>query len=225
MRAWLKSSSRLPGAGEWADFLRGSLGALAAAAAVRAWECRSRVPAFAYAILAVALTVGPVVEVAPYLADTIAGRRAFPVLATFSTDHEVLRWEREQATLARGAGPGCRVEFLTGPAEYPGVSLRPVVGDFDGYRWLCYEFQVIGAPLELATSVRTGVGGPDRTTHTDVAQWYTRGTHIARLDLAAMAAQGRPERLDLSDVRSVILFVVRPQESRTIVLTRVWLEP
>ena len=99
------------------------------------------------------------------------------------------------------------------------------MGDFDGYRWLCYEFQVIGAPLELATSVRTGVGGPDRTTHTDVAQWYTRGTHIARLDRAAMAAQGRPERLDLSDVRSVILFVVRPQESRTIVLTRVWLEP
>lgn len=210
--------------GDWVDFLRGSLGAFSAAAALRAWESRrSRIWACAYLILAVALPVWPVVEVAPYLADAMTGRRAFPVLATFSTDHELLRWECEQARLARTEG-GCRIDFLTGPAEYAGAALRPVVGDFSGYRWLCYEFQVIGEPLELATSIRTGMNDPSQTAHAEIAQRHAVGHHVARLDLTAMAAQGRPERLNLSDVRSVILFVVRPQESRTILLTRIWLE-
>jgi hypothetical protein len=210
--------------GDWVDFLRGTLGALSAGAAIRAWESRrARVRACAYLALALALPVWPIIEITPYLTDEMTGRRAFPVLASFSTDHELLRWECEQATLTRGE-PGCRVDFLTGPAEYSGVALRPIVCDFRDYRWLCCEFEVIGAPLELATSIRTGMNDPNRTTHTDIAQRCSGGHHIARLDLAAMAAQGRPEPLDLSDVRSVILFVVRPQESRTIVLTRVWLE-
>ncbi|QJW98038.1 hypothetical protein [Frigoriglobus tundricola] len=211
--------------GDWLDLLRGALGAFSAAAAIRAWESRrTRLQALAFLVLAVALPLGPIAEAAPYVMDTLESQRAFPVLATFSTDRELLRWERSQATLSRSSDGG-HVDFLTGPGEYPGVALRPGVGNFSGYRWLCYEFRVVGAPVALATSVRTGTGAPDRTAHADVQQQYASGSHVARLDLEQLAAQGRPERLDLSDVRAVILFMVRPQQPRTIVLTRVWLEP
>ena len=104
------------------------------------------------------------------------------------------------------------------------MALRPVVCDFTGYRWLCYEFRVIGAPLDLVTSIRTGTADPNQTTHTDVERRSPEGTHIGRFDLAVMVTRGRPQQLDLSDIRFVTLFVVRPQESRAIVLTRVWLE-
>ena len=107
---------------------------------------------------------------------------------------------------------------------YPSAARRPVVTDFGGHRWLCCEFRVTDGPLDLVTSVRTGTGARDRTTHTDVARSYPVGSHVARLDLAAMAATGRPEPLDLSDVRSVILFAVRPREPQTFVVSRVWLE-
>jgi hypothetical protein len=210
---------------DWTDLLRGSLGALAMASAIRAWESRhSRLRAVAYLVLALALPVWPIVEVAPYLADTVTGRRAFPILADFSTDHELLCWECGQAHLSRTTELGCQIEFLTGPEEYPRVMLQPVVRDFADYHWLCYEFRVIGGPLNLVTSIRTGMSNPHQTTHTDVAQRFAEGSHTARLDLAAMAAQGRPDPLDLSDIRSVSLFLIRPQETRTIILTRVWLE-
>ena len=211
--------------GGWIDFLRGALGALAAAAAVRAWELRrSRYRAVARAVLAAALLVWPVVEAAPYLADTVEGRRTFPVLADFSADREMLRWECDQAAVTREHGGG-RLEFFPGPGAFSSAALRPVVADFSGYRWLCYEFRVTGAPLDLVTSLRTGTSASDRTTHTDVARTCAVGTHVARVDLAAMAARGRPEPLDLADVRSVILFVVRTREPRDIALTRIWLEP
>ena len=211
--------------GDWKDFLRGALGVLAAALAARAWaQPRPRARALAHALLAAGCLVWPGAEVAPYLADTVAGRRAFPVLAAFSTDRELLRWECVQAALSRDGTSGCRVEFLTGPAEYPGAWLRPAVGDFGGAGWLCCEFEVVGPPLDLVISVRTGAGAGG-TTHADVGRRYPAGTHTARLDLAALAARGRPERLVLADVRSVAFFLIRPREPRTLVLRRVWLEP
>lgn len=210
--------------GDPLDFVRGALGALAGAALVRAWEARrERGRVLAYIVLALALVFGPIVEVTPYVVDTVTGNREFPVLATFSTDHELRRWELTQATLARTEAGG-RLDFLTGPADYPGAALRPMVGDFSAYRWLCYEFEVAGEPLELATSVRTGTAG-SHTTQIGASQRYPSGTHVARLDLVAGAPRGRPDPLDLSDVRMVIVFMVRPQESRAILLKRVWLEP
>jgi hypothetical protein len=210
--------------GDWADFWRGSAGALAAAAAIRARDAhRSRARRAGYAVLAVALVAVPVVEVAPYFADTVDGYRAFPVLADFSTDRQLRRWDRDQTALARTEGGG-RLEFLPGPGEYASAALHPVRSDFSGHRWLCAELRVADAPLDLVVSIRTGMGAGG-TTHVDVAGRYAVGAHVVRLDLAALADRGRPAPLDRSDVRWVIFFVVRPREPRAIVLTRVWLEP
>jgi hypothetical protein len=153
----------------------------------------------------------------------LSGGGRFPSSRASQSDREFLRWECDQVTLSRAEGGGARLEFLTGPGEYSSAALRPVVADFGGYRWLCAELRVTDAPLDLVTSIRTGAG-TGGTTHVDVERRYAVGVHVARLDLAALAARGRPAPLDLSDVRYVIFFAIRPRESRAIVLTRVWLE-
>jgi hypothetical protein len=84
---------------------------------------------------------------------------------------------------------------------------------------------VIGGPLELVISVRTGTGDPRRTTHAQVGRTYAEGDHVVRLDLGALTAAARPDPLDLSDVRYVQFFTVRPESPRTVLLSRVWLEP
>ena len=210
--------------GDWSDFLRGALGALAGAAAVRGCEARrSRLRLAGYATLALALVAWPVVEIAPYVADTVEGVRAFPVLADCSTDRELLRWQCEQATLTRDAD-GARLDLLAGPDVFPRAALRLAVSDFRGYRRLCCAFRVVGEPVDLVISVRTGAEGGG-STHAQVGRRYEDGDHVVRLDLAALSARARPRPLDLADVRYLQFFTVRPPATRTVVLNRIWLEP
>jgi hypothetical protein len=215
--------------GDAADFLRGILGALAAGAAIRAWECRrSRGRCAAYLGLALALLAGPAVEAAPYLADTARGRRSFPVLAEFSTDLELRRWECDQATITRVDGPDGavgRIALLPGPEPYSSAALRPVVPDFRGYRWVCCAVRVGGGAGELVTSVRSGAAGQPHTTHAQVGHRLAAGDHVVRLDLAALAAAARPDPLDLADVRCVQLFAAGPPGVVVVDVSRVWLEP
>lgn len=214
--------------GSWADFIGGAAGALSAAAAIRALESvRPRTRAAVLA-LAVGLPAWPVAVAVPYLADTVEGRRAFPVLADFTTDHQLRRWECDQAAIGRadeGGRMAARLELLPGPGAYSSAALRPVVADFTGYRWLCCEFRVVGEPAELVTSVRTARGVREHTSHAQVGRAYEVGDHVARFDLADMAARGDPEPLDLAAVRVVQFFAVRLREPRTVVVYRVWLDP
>ena len=216
--------------GDWGDFARGALGALAAAAVIRAaGSCRAR--AVGWLAVAAGLVAWPVAEVAPCLIDAAEAHRAFPVLASFETDRELLRWEWHQAELARVPDPdrpggwAGRLDLLPGPEPYPGAGLHPVVADFRGHRRLCCRFRVVGGPLELVISVRTGTGDPRRTTHAQVERTYAEGEHTVRLDLGALTAAARPDPLDLSDVRYVQFFTVRPAATHTVFISRVWLEP
>ena len=214
---------------DWMDFFRGTLGATAGAAGVRAWELRhQRWQSAAYLAAAVALTVWPVVEVVPYLADTVEGRRALPVLADFATDRQMRRWQRDQATIARIAGDGkqgARVEFVPGPGTFSWVLLRPVTSDVRGYGRLNCAIRVLDEPVGLVVSVRTGRDGAKGSAHAQVGRVYAPGEHVIELDLPALVAQGDPVPLDLSDVLYVQFFVVRITSPRTIEISRIWLNP
>src|SRR5262249_39902003 len=67
---------------DWGDFFRGTLGALAATAALLAWR-RRRQPKLAIGagLLAVALLAWPVFEAAPRLIDASEGSPQFPPMA------------------------------------------------------------------------------------------------------------------------------------------------
>jgi hypothetical protein len=217
--------------GNFFDFLRGALGALAAAAGIRAWQARGRpLRAGSYLLLLAGLVAWPLLDAAPYLADAYQGARAFPTLADFHTERQLLRWDSRQAALARTADPQDsgtpvgRLDFFPGPDPYSAESMHPVIRDFTAYRWLCCSFRVEGEPLELTTKVRSGPGAWGGSTHYQEEGRYAAGEHVFRLDLTAVAPKARPRPLDLSDVSTVQLFVIRPETTRTVYLRRIWLE-
>ena len=100
-----------------------------------------------------------------------------------------------------------------------------MVSDFGAYRWLCCEFRVDGEPVELVISIRTGAGTASGTTHAQVEKRYGSGAHVARLDLAALSERALQLALDRSDVRYIQFFAVQLREPRSLVLSRIWLEP
>lgn len=204
----------------WSDFLYGSLGSLAAGAAILSWQAHRPSWRAGFAVLSLALVAWPAVESGPVLLDAAEGYADFPTLASFRTGRELRRWELRQATLTRAG----RLELLPGPEAYPSATLHPIVGDFTGYRWLCVSFAVEGGPLELVASVRDGPERDGHTTHSQAGGTYPPGEHTLRLDLPALAARAKPDPLDLADVRAVQLFTVRPAEVRVVVLRRIWLE-
>ncbi|HEX4608179.1 MAG TPA: hypothetical protein VH092_08230 [Urbifossiella sp.] len=215
--------------GDWVDFVRGVLGALIGAAAVRAWEARrSWRGAILYLGLALVLAVWPVAELFPYAVDTVHGHRSFPVLADFTTESELLRWDCEQASITRVGAPdppAGRLVLHPGPEPYSSGTMRSIVTDFRGYRWLCCAFRVTSGPVELVTSVRSGVVGRTGTTHAQVGRRFPTGDHLLRLDLPALAAKARPDPLELADIRCVQFFVVNTPEDVVLDISRVCLEP
>jgi hypothetical protein len=217
--------------GSLLDFVRDVLGAALAVVVVRAWQGPRTGPRLAgHALAAVALLAWPVADAAPRLLDAYEGYREFPTLADFATPRQMIRWECNQATLRRVPDPGqpsgwsARLELLTGPKQYPGAVLQPVVRDWSGRRRLCCSFTVPDKPLVVVLSVRGRNGAGSSSTHYDFGETYAAGKHTVRLDLDKVARKARPGRLDLSGISEVLVFTIRPDQTRILYLNRVWLE-
>jgi hypothetical protein len=183
------------------DFLRGALGALAAAG---------------YLLLAAALLAWPVLDAAPPVLDAYEGTRAFPTLADYGRPRELLRWHCRQAGLARVPDPSHpdswagRLDFFPGPGPHTSGAIRPVVRDFSAYRRLCCAFRVGEGPPQLVVSVRSGRGSRCET-HYQVQRLYPAGEHSVRFDLAAVAPKAGPRPPDLPGVEVVQFFVYSPE--------------
>jgi hypothetical protein len=217
---------------DWGDFVRGAIGALCAALLILAWRSRRRpVLAVGCALLAAGSLAWPVLDSGPRLLDAYEGYRAFPVLADFRTDRELGRWWHVQASLSQTPDPAQpgrwvgRLDLTPGDSPYPTAGLEPVVGNFRRYRWLCCSIEVEGEPLLIFTSVRGGPVVDGSTVHYQVGRVYGPGPHMIRLDLPETAMQAHPEPLDLTDVRTVQFYTIRPKAVRTMLIRCIWLEP
>src|SRR5262245_58770292 len=202
--------------GNLLDFVRDVIGAALAVVVVHAWQGpRTALRLAGHAAAVVALLAWLVADAAPRLLDAREGYRAFPTLADFATDGQMIRWECRQATLRRVPDPeqpsgwSARLELLTGPREYPGAIFQPVVRDWSGRRRLCTSFTVPEGPLLVVLSVRGHNGAGSSSTHYDFGETYAAGTHTVRLDLDKVARKARPGRLDLSAIHEVLVFTIR----------------
>ncbi len=216
------------------DFVNGVLGVAAAFVAVRACQGPRTFRRLAlHALVIVALVAWPLADNGPYLLDAFEGARAFPTLADFATERQLLRWAPTQAVLERRpdaqrpSGASARLELLPGPdkdpEKYPGAALEAIVRDWGRYGRLRCSFTVVGEPLVVVLSVR-GRDAAGGSTHYQFEKTYAPGEHTADVDLAAAAPQARPHPLNLADVRYFQVFVYRRDSPRTLVLHRVWLE-
>jgi hypothetical protein len=185
---------------DWVDFVGGALGSLAGVTSVLAYQSRRSPRRLAlFLLLTLALPAWPVAHALPYLRDTVAGRRAFPVLIDFTTDDQLKRWEVHQASVGRDG----TVELRPGGDIFSWVAFRPMKGDFRGYGYLCCEFEVVGESVDWVTSVRTAKADGRHTSHGQVGWRFAPGGHAVRIELASLEvwAANRGEPMNLADVR------------------------
>jgi hypothetical protein len=205
------------------DFVRGALGVAAAVVLVHAWRRpRTWTRLAVCGLLLVALLTWPIADCGPYLLDAAEGHAAYPTLADFATERQLLRWRCQQSELTRQGDGAARLDLLPGPESYPGATLRPIVRDWSGRRRVCCTFTVIDRPLVVVCSLRSGPA--HSSTHYQFEKSYPPGEHHICADLATVAPLARPEPLDLTRVEAFQLFTYRPAEPRTILLHRVWVE-
>ncbi|HYT95358.1 MAG TPA: hypothetical protein VEL76_41955 [Gemmataceae bacterium] len=218
--------------GSLLDFVRGALGVAAAMVALHAWEgSRSLTRLALHALAIVALVAWPVADAAPWLLDAWEGWRAFPTVADFATERQLLRWRcNEQATLQRipdpeqPSGALAQLDFLPGSKPYSGVEMEPIVRDWRGQRHLCCSFTVAGEPpLIVVFSIR-GYNAQEPTSNFQEEKTYAAGTHVVRINLEAAAPRARNGPLNLAHIRRLVVFTYAPDRPRTVVLHRVWLE-
>jgi hypothetical protein len=217
--------------GNLPDFIRGALGVALAVVIVHAWRGRGTVWRLAgHGLLVLVLLAWPISDSGPYLLDAYEGWRSFPTLADFRGSREVLRWDCQQAILARIADPDKpgvwqgRLEFLPGPADYPGAALQPIIRDFTRFRRLCWLLSTEADTLDVVFSVRSRPDGASPSSHYQFERTFAAGEHRVTVDLAAVASKARPGRLDLSNIVMVQVFMVRPEKGQTIYIKRIWLE-
>jgi hypothetical protein len=218
--------------GNLLDFVRGALGIAAAVVALHFWRGPRTLPRLAVHTLAVmALVAWPVADAGPWLLDAWEGARAFPTLADFATDRQLLRWSTHQGELRRvpdpqqASGFSARIELLPGPEAYSAAGMNPIVRDWRGQRRVGFSFTVVGEPLLLVFSVRARDAAGRSSNYQDPNEkTYPPGDHTVRIDLEHAAPRAQPGPLNLADVRRVVIFTYAPGRTRTITIHRIWLE-
>jgi hypothetical protein len=216
--------------GDLLDFIRDALGVASAVVVVSAWQGpRTPLRLAGHVLVLAGLMVWPLADSGPRLLDAYEGYRAFPTLADFATERQLLRWECIQARLERTPGPegtsdwSGRLTMRPGPREFPGALLEPLVRDWTGWRRFCCSFTVHEEPLVLVFSFR-GHDVRGKYTHYQFERRYAVGAHTVCEELEKIAHSARPTPLDLTGVGEVQVFVYRPGQARTISLHRLWLE-
>jgi len=213
------------------DFVRGALGVGIAVVMVHGWRGpRSARRLATHGLAALGLLAWPVWDAGPHLLDAYEGWRSFPTLADFRTSRQTLRWDCQQALLERLPDQGTpggylgRINFLPGPADYPGAVLQPVIRDFTAFRRLCWSIATADESVTIVFSVRSARDNMSLSDHYQFARTFAAGAHRVVVDLAAVAPKAQPGPLDLSNVVAVQVFVVRPERAVTMDVKRIWLE-
>jgi len=165
------------------------------------------------------------------VADEWMGRRSFPVLSDFETPFESGRWEGsashviDRSHASRG-NASLRVDLV--PAEYSGVELVHAPRDWRGYRRLRIEVFNPGTD-ELELYGRIHDGEHDRRGRSYRERYNTvfrlaPGWNALTIDLDEARRGPASRSMDMSDIRSFMLFVSRLRAPRTIFIDHVRLE-
>lgn len=185
-----------------------------------AWLWWSRKPRFAWRVAGTfALVAIPLVHIGPNLFDALRAKRQFPVLSNFSGPFEAQRWQLRQARLVTGDGPAGLI-FQSGPDEYPGAEIVPIVADWRDYKTLEMDFQ-LDEPLDLNLSIRDQRPEQGFAERYNFSRRFDPGRHLLRLSLADVAQGASARPLDLSQVDSVNLFISNSQAPASIRLHQI----
>jgi hypothetical protein len=181
---------------------------------------------------ALVLALGFAAPTVGALADEARARRRFPVLADFSRADELERFEWSALTTASrvqtndgGAGrrPALRVSLA--PGQFPGFALIYFPRDWRGFRSFVLSYaNRSSASFELNVRIDDKRHNNEHTDRFNGRYQVAPGRHEIRIALADVESAPRGRKLDLGNVRTVIVFAYKPQTPREIVVESLRLE-
>ena len=210
------------------DALLGMLGALSALIVLltfrRPWS-RARIVGAMAAVLV--LAAWPLAKAIPYALDAWSEYREFPVLCDFQTPWQGRRWLTPGAvirTVPGGRGGETSVGEVNFTPSQNGagtIVLKPLIGEWSGYRQLCCEFSFDGDPMKVSVLLQTGEGEcVAQACYLD--RVFAAGDHCVSIDLSP-SRSGRARQVDLSRVRSLSFKFAGLKGLRTLLLHKVFL--
>jgi len=192
------------------------------------WLLHRRAPWPAIAVTALpamALVAGSAVEPWNVAADEIAARRAFPVLADFSSARQLTRFANPDGLRLKQRDGQHFARVRLGGSDYSGFSLLHFPSDWSGYERL--RIEVVNPqsdPLHLTCRIH------DSRHNNLYADRYNRdyvlqpGNNVLTVNLADVAAAPETRAMDLSRIQGVICFSRQSDAQRLIFIRMLALE-
>jgi len=210
------------------DALFGILGALIALMVLlafrRPWSWERIVGVMAAVLV---LAAWPIAGAMPRALDAWCEYREFPVLCDFQTPWQGRRWLTPGAvirTVPAGRGGETyvgEVDFTPSRNGAGTIVLKPLIGQWSGYRQLCCEFSFDGDPIRVSVLLQTGEGRcAAQACYLD--RVFVAGDHCVSVDLHPRS-NGQAGQVDLSRVRSLSFKFAGLKGLRTFLLRKVFL--
>jgi hypothetical protein len=166
------------------------------------------------------------------LADETRARRSFPILADFGASSELTRFTWSQwssANLVAADGPDARRRVLRlalSPGKYPGLSFEFFPRDWRAWRAFVLVCTNPGAePLPLTIRIDDLAHNHEYADRYNGAFWLAPGRNEIRIPLSDVASAPRSRRLNLAQVKSVVLFAHNLEKPHELLVQELRLVP
>jgi hypothetical protein len=215
------------------DIVRDLAGASATIVAVgSSWPDVRRAARWALRSGALILALGFAAPTAAALVDEARARREFPVLADFSHADQLQRFEWSEWTTSSlvqtdegDAGRRTALRVSLSPGLFPGFTLKYFPRDWRGFRYFVLSCaNPSSASYELNVRIDDMRHNNEHSDRFNGRYQIARGRHQIRIALADVEAAPRGRRLDLANVRTVMVFAYKPATPREIVVESMRLE-
>jgi len=165
------------------------------------------------------------------LVDEQQARRAFPVLSNFENGAELSRWRGggdRRLSVEQAISGDRSLRFTTGTSTYSGISLAYFPHNWSAYGELSLAIfaEQDGLKITLRIHDRQHLQGPQRYNDRFNRSFaLEQGWNQISVPLAEVAAAPLGRQLNLQQIASLGLFVIRQQQDRVFYLDRVQLLP
>ena len=198
-----------------------------------------RPAAVRYGLLAAGIALIAAASAEPSLAihEHYQQSRALPTLASFERPRELQHWSVSESRVTRAQHPvsdgawSMRLEMF--PSQWPGAEMRPA-GDWSDFQELVFDVWLakLGgdvSPNDQKLNLIVKVSDEDHNWETEdrfhrIVRLLAGPKQTVRIPLADIRNAPAARKMDLSRIRQLQFFILRPKQARTIWLDNIHLD-
>ena len=182
----------------------------------RTGQIRNTVRGIAIGLIALAA-----VPIGPAGMDTWAMKREFPLISSFESPLEMMRWKEGESVIMRvnshssDGDYALKVKLM--PGTYPGISLSYLVGDWEGYETLAFDVFLEGDTV-LTMTVRVN----DLEHNEEYTDRFNRGFSLipgqnqVTIDLNEVKNAPKGREMDMMKIVNICIFAYKLEVERTV---------